>query len=296
MAPHPLLTHQRGSEFQTLFAYVVFIIQLVNASPLGFLSTPFSTAWKRTGYFFCCIGITIPAINLVVLPMLKLFGGKGLLCFHKYRLMSNSWTTLQAKGGTFWLWIEFLIQVIILFWYLWLTIGDASGPNANGGKVFAMKIVNFFGVNRGELNFYKDYSGETNGNVALAAFVEALIGTWAMLMIQQYVVARRKKSQVSQPLSRPPSEPVSRAATAPPVLAAISSLVSAPLLPPCPGIHPTPAPATHAHERMHTHTHTSTFASTNTRAPARVLPLRSLWTRTPVSSIQLSSLSTSRTA
>ena len=28
--------------------------------------------------------------------------------------MSNSWTTLQAKGGTFWLWIELLIQVIVI--------------------------------------------------------------------------------------------------------------------------------------------------------------------------------------
>jgi len=177
--------------FSTIFAFVVLVIPLVNAAPFAFLSG----AWTQTGLFLGCIAITIPAINLVVAPMLALFAGRGLLCFPQYRLMSNTWTTLQAKGGTFWLWIEFLIQVIILGWYLYVTLGDESGAHASSGKTFALNIVKFFNSNKDELNFFRDYAAEANANIALAAFVEALIGTWALYMVQLYVVAPRKKSQ-----------------------------------------------------------------------------------------------------
>ena len=130
-------------------------------------------------------------------PMLQLFAGKGIFGCTKYRIISNSWTALQAKGGTFWGWIEFFIQAIVLFWYLFLTVGDAEGPHANPGKKFALDIVDFFGVQRDELNFFKDYGGEANMNVVLAGLVEAFLGCWAVYMIQQYIIARKKKTQES---------------------------------------------------------------------------------------------------
>ena len=59
-----------------------------------------------------------------------------------------------------------------MFWYVFFTSGDADGPGANPGKKLAFDIVDAFGADKDELNFYSDYAGEANMNVALAALVE----------------------------------------------------------------------------------------------------------------------------
>ena len=174
----------------TLLA-LVFSAIMALALTVGALlasNTPFTVLsgdFKRFGYFCVMFGCVIVSVQMLVQPLFCVYDDKGLFCQPSLRLRSCTYTALFAKAGSFWMWVELMIAILIFLFHVELTFPSGSF----GGYSFAKLLCNRLHVSDKEINFYFLYNGEVSGNILLAALVETLVAAWIMPVLPRYLIA-----------------------------------------------------------------------------------------------------------
>ena len=98
-----------------------------------------------------------------VCPVFCVFADRGLFCNPKLRLMTCTYTALFAKGGSLWMWIEFLILSLVFIFHIFLTIRDQPG------YTLALALTNITAMPDEEINFYFLYGSEVGDLPATTA-------------------------------------------------------------------------------------------------------------------------------
>ena len=173
---------------------------------------------QRLSYFLIMFGIVFTSVQLMIQPIFCVYADRGLFCNPRLRLMTCTYTSLFAKAGSFWMWIEFIILALVFLFHVFLTIRDQPGYS------FALYLTNLTAMPDEEINFYflcvhgiptrapylarslalplqttksraRRYGAEVSGNLMLAALVEGFLCIWVLPTIGRWLVAPFQKTQ-----------------------------------------------------------------------------------------------------
>jgi hypothetical protein len=175
-----------------LFSAVMALALTVGA--LLASNTPFvvfAGDWTRFGYFLIMFAIVLVSVQAIVQPIFCVYDDRGLFCQPWLRLRCCSYTALFAKAGSFWMWVELMILLLVFYFHVQLTYKGS----VTGGYWFAKYLTETLHVPNDEINFYFLYNGEVMGNIMLAALVETLVAAWLLPLIGRYLIAPCKRSQ-----------------------------------------------------------------------------------------------------
>jgi len=189
-----------------MFIFIMLVLALTFSATMSFFltvgallqaNTPFGQTLKdvfegdfrRLGYFFLMFLGIITSVQAIIQPIFCVYNDRGVFCRPALRLRCTTYTALFAKAGSFWMWVEFFILIMVFLFHLFFTIRDS--PLYHVAVTFCEKL----GVSNDDINFYFLYNAEVQGNIMLAGFVETFLMIWIVASLGRYLIAPFQKTQ-----------------------------------------------------------------------------------------------------